>query len=60
MSQNTMDSKNEVCTFRIVCQVKTDEQALELKKKINEIFKDVEYKNISVSFTSNPLRPPIG
>lgn len=50
----------EICTFRIVCQVESDEQAIDLKKKINEVFKDVKEKQTNMSFTSNPLKPPMG
>jgi len=33
---------NEVCTIRIVFPVKTTEHAIEVKKRIDEILKDVE------------------
>lgn len=48
---------NEICTMRIAFPIKTDEDAIEVKKRIAEILKDVEDVRIQFSITTSPLMP---
>lgn len=49
--------KNEICTIRIVFPVESDEQALEYKRKIDEVLADSKDAQLHFSIMSaQPLK----
>lgn len=46
----------QVCSIRIMFPVDTDEQAIEYKKKINNILADIPQARIEFSLNTIPLR----
>lgn len=49
--------KKEFCTIRIMFPVESDEQAIEYKKKISELLKDVP--DVQVHFSIMPFAMPM-
>lgn len=52
--------KKQVCSIRIMFPVVSDEQAIELKKKIAELLTAIPEANIQFSIASIPGMPPYG
>jgi hypothetical protein len=50
----------QICSIRIMFQVKTDEQAIELKSKINAIVSDIEGVRFEFTLVPVPMRPVNG
>ncbi len=49
--------KQEICTIRIIFPVDSDDQAIEIKKKISEILKDKSDAQIQFGLTSGDVGP---
>lgn len=47
--------KKEICTIRIMFQADTDEQAIEYKKQIAEVLKDVPDVQLQFSIMNAPV-----
>ena len=54
--QTTMPQ--EICSMSIMFPVTSDEQAIEYKKKINDVLSDIPQARIEFSLTSIPVRLP--
>lgn len=52
--------KKEICTIRIMFPVESDEKAIEVKAKINEILSGNEEAQVQFSTMTAPTRPPLG
>ena len=52
------DAKQEVCTIRIMFPVVSDEQAIEYKKKIAEVLKQIH--NVQTQFSIISAHSPMG
>lgn len=46
----------EICMMRIMFPVESDEKAIEYKRKITELFSDVEGVNIQFGINTQPKR----
>lgn len=46
----------QVCTMRIMFPVKDDNEAVEVKKKIEDVLKDTEGAHIQFTLTPTPQR----
>ena len=51
--------KTELCTIRIIFPVNSDEQAIEVKKKISALLDDVPDAQIQFSIMNAPRGRPI-
>lgn len=58
MAENNSKQENpEVCTINVAFAIKSDDQALDAKKKIGEALKDIEGVKIRFSIASMPSLP---
>lgn len=50
----------EICTLRIMFPVVSDEQALDIKKKVSAIVNEISNAQIHFAIVPSPPLPPIG
>jgi len=53
-------SEKELCTIRIMFPIDSDEQAIEIKKKIKDALSDKSDAQIQFTITPIPSRMPLG
>lgn len=56
----TTTETKEICRMTITFPVDTDEQAIELKKKIAEVMKEKPDSQVQFSLMNLPTKPPMG
>jgi len=57
-NQTTIPPNQEICTIRIVFPVESDEQAIDFKKKISTLLKDIPDSGIQFAIMSQTLGRP--
>ncbi len=56
-----MDEKQkEICTIRVMFPVSSDEEAIDIKKKVAELLSHLPESQITFSLANMPTRPPMG
>jgi len=58
MATDQETPKEQICTFRIVVVVTSDEQALEYKKKVSAVFEDNPNAQTVFNLSNTPPRRP--
>jgi len=56
-SEKQTVTDSEICSIRIMFPVKSDEEAIEYKKKIAEVLSEIPEAQIQFSLVNAPIKP---